>query len=58
MSDDKENNTIEEKKVVDANTASFMRPPKHVKDKTIFYKYSGYLKDLIGEEKHNGSMGK
>ena len=40
-----------------ANTAPLIKPPKHIKDKTIFYKYSGYLRDLLGEEKQNGSMG-
>lgn len=42
---------------LEANTTPLMKPPKHIQDKTIFYKYSGYLKDLIGEEKTNGSMG-
>ena len=40
-----------------ANNTPLMSPPKHIKDKTIFYKYSGYLRDLLGEEKQNGSMG-
>jgi len=48
---------ITENPIPDANTAALMSPPKHIKDKTIFYKYSGYLKDLLGEEKTNGSMG-
>jgi hypothetical protein len=25
--------------------------PKYVEDKSVFYKKSGYLKDLLGEEK-------
>lgn len=49
--------TTTENPIPDANTAALMSPPKHIKDKTIFYKYSGYLKDLLGEEKTNGSMG-
>jgi hypothetical protein len=24
--------------------------PKYIKDKTVFYKNSGYLKDLLGED--------
>lgn len=47
----------EEKETNVANNAPLMKPPKHIKDKTIFYKYSGYLRDLLGEEKQNGSMG-
>jgi hypothetical protein len=53
---EEEKNKKEEVKL-EANTAPLMKPPKHIQDKTIFYKYSGYLKDLIGEEKTNGSMG-
>jgi hypothetical protein len=36
---------------LEANNTPLMKPPKHIKDKTIFYKYSGYLKDLIEGEK-------
>ena len=63
MTEDNNNNnnetiTTEKNPIPDANnTGDLMRPPKHIKDKTIFYKYSGYLKDLLGEEKTNGSMG-
>lgn len=53
--DDTKNEEKQEDNV--ANTAPLMKPPKHIKDKTIFYKYSGYLRDLLGEEKQNGSMG-
>ena len=49
--------TTTENPIPDANTGALMSPPKHIKDKTIFYKYSGYLTDLLGEEKTNGSMG-
>ena len=31
--------------------------PSHIEDKNIIYKSSEYLRDLIGEEKQNGSMG-
>ena len=57
MTDEENKETIEKEKVVEANNAPLMNPPKHIQDKTIFYKYSGYLKDLIGEGKQNGSMG-
>lgn len=54
---DKEEENKEKKENNVANNAPLMKPPKHIKDKTIFYKYSGYLRDLLGEEKQNGSMG-
>jgi hypothetical protein len=50
-------NIKKEEVKLEANNVPLMKPPKHIKDKTIFYKYSGYLKDLIGEGKQNGSMG-
>ena len=58
MTDEENKENIKKKETtVQANNTALMPPPKHIQDKTIFYKYSGYLKDLIGEEKTNGSMG-
>ena len=48
----------EEKKETAVVANNNLVKPNHTNDKTIFYKYSGYLRDLLGEEKQNGSMGK
>jgi hypothetical protein len=51
MTDEENKEEIKkEETTVQANNA-LMPPPKHIQDKTIFYKYSGYLKDLIEGEK-------
>ena len=52
MTDEENKEDIKKEETkLEANNAVLMNPPKHIQDKTIFYKYSGYLKDLIGEEK-------
>ena len=48
------NITVTQTKPQPANTvtqpsASLIKP-KYMKDKTVFYKKSGYLKDLLGEK--------
>lgn len=37
------------KKIEQSNQDSNLIKPKYTKDKSIFYKSSGYLKDLLGE---------
>ena len=56
MSKEKIKEEKKEETVVAANNG--LMKANHTNDKTIFYKYSGYLRDLLGEEKENGSMGK
>jgi hypothetical protein len=56
MSKEKIKKEKKEESVSSANNG--LMKANHTSDKTIFYKYSGYLKDLLGEEKENGSMGK
>jgi len=51
MTEEKNKEEIKkEETIAQANSASLIQP-KHIQDKTIFYKYSGYLKDLIEGEK-------
>jgi hypothetical protein len=38
-----------EKQVTTNSNSSFIKP-KYIKDKSVFYKKSGYLKDLLGEK--------
>ena len=53
-----EETTLDPNNVTDesANTAptnvenTSLIKPKYIKDKTVFYKNSGYLKDLLGED--------
>ena len=56
MSKEKIKEEKKEETAVAANNS--LMKANHTNDKTIFYKYSGYLRDLLGEEKENGSMGK
>jgi len=57
MTDEENKEEIKKKETTVQANNTLMPPPKHIQDKTIFYKYSGYLKDLIEGEKTNGSMG-
>lgn len=55
MSDDNKDNKIqitfdEPEQVVANNYPEHLIKPKYVQDKSVFYKRSGYLKDLLGEE--------
>ena len=41
----------ENTKATSNNKPSGLIKPKYLKDKSVFYKTSGYLRDLLGEDK-------